>query len=151
TPSKAPVETIVEEKLAKSAISGDLGVAFVSQYVLRGLVYENQGAIAQPYLNLYLDLYDGEGFVNKVTLRIGLWSSLQSQKTDASPGSTVPYWYEFDYTPSLAVTFAKNWTFTTTYLGYTSPNGGFKTFGGLNFQLDLDDSEYLGAFAMNPH
>jgi len=139
------------EEMKKSAITGDLGVNFVSQYILRGLIYENQGAIAQPYLDLYFNLYEGDGFVNKVSLILGFWSSLHSRHTDAAPGSTVPAWFEFDYTPGVAVTFAKNFTLTSSFFSYNSPNGGFDTFYGANFQLGYDDTDLLGAFALHPH
>ena len=37
----------------------------------------------QPYVDLYFKLYEGEGFLNKVSLNLGLWSSINSRKTDA--------------------------------------------------------------------
>lgn len=150
TVAKEVVSPLVE-KAAESAISGDIGVIFVSQYVSRGLVFENQGLIAQPYFDLSLSIYKGEGFVNNVSLALGFWTSLQSQHTDAQPNSTTPAWYEFDFTPGIAVTFAKDWTLTTRYLAYFSPNGGFPTFQGIDFRLDYDDSRWLGAFALHPH
>jgi len=139
------------EEMKKSAITGDLGVNFVSQYILRGLVYENQGVIAQPYLNLYFSLYEGEGFINKVSLIAGFWSSLHSRHTDAPPNTTTPAWFEFDFTPGIAVTFAKNFTLTSSLFIYSSPADAFSTFYGANFQLDYDDSDLLGAFALHPH
>lgn len=141
----------VETATPKSAISGDLGVVFASQYFSRGLVFENQGLIAQPYFDLFLTLHEGDGFINKVNLQLGLWSSIHSKHTDAAPRSTTAAWYEVNFTPGIAVTFAKYWTLTTSYLLYASPNGGFQTFQGINFRLDLDDSELLGAFALRPH
>jgi hypothetical protein len=146
-----PEREPLTEEIKKSAISGDLGVAFCSQYILRGLIYENQGVIAQPYLNLYFKVYEGEGFINEVKVILGIWSSLHSRHTDAHPDSTVPAWFEFDYTPGIAVTFAKNFTLTSSLYAYTSPNGGFDNFYGANFQLNYDDSDLLGAFALNPH
>jgi len=143
--------TVMEEKAAPSAFSGTLGVTFASQYILRGLVYENQGAIGQPALDLSYTFFERDGAFNKLSLELGLWSSIHSNKTDAAPGSTTPTWYEFDYTVGLAMTFARYFTFTPTFLTYTSPNDGFDTFHGLNLQLDIDDSEWLGAFALNPH
>ena len=148
TPPHAPA---VEEKAPASAFSGSLGVSFASQYILRGLVYENQGAISQPALDLACTLFEGEGAFNKVSLQLGLWSSIHSRKTDAAAGNTVRDWYEFDATVGLAVTFARYFTLTPTFLTYTSPNGGFDTFHGLNLQLDIDDGEWLGAWALNPH
>ena len=57
----------VVEKCKESCITGDLGVNVVSQYVSRGVIFENQGGIIQPYADLYFKLYEGEGFLNKVS------------------------------------------------------------------------------------
>ena len=151
TESKAVVETTT-----KSAISGDLGVNFVSEYITRGAPQEIKGVIAQPYADLYFSLYEGDGFVNKVSLNLGLWGSLHSAKTLAgavsgSPVSTTAAWYEFDYTPGVAVTFAKNYTLTTSYFEFDSPNDAFKASSNLNFSLAYNDTDLLGAFALHPH
>src|SRR4051794_38768000 len=60
------------EVVKESCITGDLGVNVVSEYISRGLVLENQGVIAQPYADLYFKLYSGDGFINKVTLNLGI-------------------------------------------------------------------------------
>jgi hypothetical protein len=137
-----------------SAITGDLGVNFVSQYLTRGFVQENQGAIGQPYLDLYFAVYTAKDtdFINKVTLNLGLWSSIQDKKTGATAGNTVKDWYEFDYCPGVSVTFLKNFTLTTSYFEFDSPNGGFGN-PSRNFNLNLayNDADVLGAFALHPH
>ena len=144
TDSKAVVETTT-----KSAITGDLGVNFVSEYISRGAMQENQGVIAQPYADLYFSLYEGTGFVNKVTLNLGIWGSLHSNH----PGntSTTSAWYEFDYTPGVSVTFAKNYTLTASYFEFDSPNDSFAASRNLNFNLAYNDADLLGAFALHPH
>src|SRR6188508_1851712 len=78
-----PIVEVEEE----SRISGDLGINVVSQYVSRGLILENQGAIIQPYADLYFKIYEGEGFLNKVQLNLGIWNSFHDQKTDAGVAS----------------------------------------------------------------
>jgi len=135
---------------ATSAITGDLGVSFVSAYFTRGLVQENQGIIGQPYADLYFDLYDGTGFINKVVLDLSIWSSLQGHHSGA-PGSTVRSWYEFDYDPGVSITFAKNFTLTSSYFEFDSPNGSFAAARSLNFNLAYNDADFLGAFAVHPH
>lgn len=144
----------IVEQVKESCISGDLGVNVVSQYISRGSIFENQGAIIQPYSNLYFKLYEGEGFVNEVSLALGIWNSFHSRKTDAglvSGGtSSTRSWYEFDFTAGVAITFAKNFTFTPSYFTFLSPNDGFATFQGLNLALAYDDSDALGKFALHP-
>ena len=145
----------VVEKCKESCITGDLGINVVSQYITRGVIYENQSAILEPYADLFFRLYQGEGFINKVSFNIGLWESFHSRKTDAglvSGGkSTTAAWYEADFTFGLAVTFAKNFTFTPSYFFYLSPNDGFSTFQALNLNLAYDDTDLLGKFALHPH
>jgi hypothetical protein len=148
-----PVVEVEEE----SRISGDLGINVVSQYVSRGLVLENQGAIIQPYADLYFKVYEGEGFLNAVQINLGIWNSFHDQKTDAgvasgSGSSTTRSWYEFDFTAGVSFTFAKNFTFTPSYFTFLSPNDGFSTFQGLNLKLAYDDSSLWGGkFALNPY
>ena len=151
TDSAAVVQTTT-----KTAITGDLGVNFVSEYISRGAPQEIKGVIAQPYADIYFSLYEGDGFVNKVSLNLGLWSSLQSAKTlqGSAVGATkssTPAWYEFDYTPGVAVTFAKNYTLTVSYFEFDSPNDAFLASRNLNFNLAYNDTDLLGAFALHPH
>ena len=134
----------VIEKCKESCISGDLGINVVSQYVTRGVIFENQGAILQPFADIYFRLYQGEGFLNKVSLNLGIWNSFHSKHTDAASGSTTPGWYESDFTAGLSFTFAKNFTFTPSYYTFLSPNDGFSTFQGLNLALGYDTTDLIG-------
>ena len=143
-------QTLVEES-QKSAISGDLGFNITSQYINRGVVRENQGVIGQPYLDLYFNIYEGEGFLNRVSVVLGTWASIHSAKTHAINGSTTSGWYEFDYSAGLAFTVARNLTITPTYLEANSPNDAFDASRNLNVRVDYNDSELLGAFALHPH
>jgi hypothetical protein len=138
------------EETKESCISGDLGVTFVTAYISRGLVQEDEGVIAQPYLDIYFKLYEGDGFINKVTAGLGFWASIHENETFASPGSTTPAWYEFDWMPSIGITFAKNFTLTTSYYEFDSPNDAFASFRGVNVSLAYDDTDLLGLFALHP-
>ena len=141
----------VKEQVKESCITGDLGVTLVSEYLSRGLVLENQGVIAQPYLDLYFKLYEGTGFINKVVFNLGLWSSIHSHVQPIGSTDTTRNWYEFDYTPGVSVTFAKNFTFTASYFEFDSPASAFDTARSLNFNLAYDDTDLLGKFALHPH
>ncbi len=162
-PAGKEVKTVVQEEVKpESCISGDIGINIVSQYISRGVIFENQGAILQPYADLYFKLYEGEGFLNKVQLNLGIWNSFHEEKTDAGAadndgvsgrgGSTTDSWYEFDFTAGISFTFAKYWTFTPSYYTFLSPNDGFATFQGLNLKLAFSDSElWGGSFGLNPY
>lgn len=151
-----PKKNVIEQ-VKESCISGDLGVSVVSQYVSRGVIFENQSVIVQPYADLYFKLYEGEGFLNKVSLNLGIWSSIHEEKTDAglntgTPGlSSTRGWYEFDWTAGVSFTFAKNFTLTPSIYSFLSPNDGFATFYGLNTKLAFDDTDLLGPFALHPY
>jgi len=155
TESAGKESKTVLEKAKESCISGDLGINVASQYISRGLIFENQGGIIQPYADLYFKLYEGEGFLNKATLNLGIWNSFHSRKTDAglvSGGgtSTTRSWYEFDFTAGVSLTFAKHLTLTPSYYMFLSPNDGFSTFQGINVALAYDDTDLLGKFALHP-
>jgi len=142
----------VIEKCKESCITGDIGINVVSQYVSRGVIFENQGGIIEPYADLYFKMYEGEGFLNKAVINLGIWNSFHSRHTDmgiasGATTSSTRAWYEFDFTAGVSFTFAKNFTFTPSYYTFLSPNDGFSTFQGLNLKLAYDDTDLLGAFA----
>jgi len=145
----APKE--IKETIKESCITGDLGVVVVSEYISRGLVLEDQGAIAQPYLDLYFKLYEGDGFINKVQFNLGLWSSIHSHVQPDGSTDSVRNWYEFDYTAGIAVTMAKNFTATLSYFEFDSPANAFSTARSINLNIAYDDSEFMGPFALRPH
>ena len=150
TGAPAKETKVIKETIKESCITGDIGLAVVSEYVSRGVVQENQGFIAQPYLDLYFKLYEGTGFFNKVSLNAGLWSSLHSNKTAATPGTSLAAWYEFDWTAGLAVTFAKNFTLTVSWFDEEFVSSSTRG-GAVNGNLAYDDTDLLGAFALHPH
>jgi hypothetical protein len=146
----------VVETASESCITGDLGVNVVSQYATRGLILENQGAITQPYADLYIRLYQGDGFFNKAVLNLSIWDSFNSRHTDAgsvtgTPGvSSSRFWYESDIDAGISFTVIKNLTITPSYYTFMSPNEGFSQFQGLNVKAAYDDTDLLKAFALHP-
>src|SRR4030095_11373346 len=72
TESKASKEII--EKAKESGNRGAREITVASQYVSRGVIFENQGGIIEPYADLYFKLYEGDGFLNKVSLNLGIWN-----------------------------------------------------------------------------
>ncbi|MCX6967161.1 MAG: hypothetical protein NTZ46_05165 [Verrucomicrobia bacterium] len=143
----------VVEPAKASILTGDIGINFVSEYISRGAPQEVKGVIAQPYADLYVSLFEGTGFVNKVSLNLGVWSSFHSAHTAAGSVGTKhrSAFYEFDYMPGVAVTFAKNYTLTASYFEFDSPNNAFDPSRNLNFNLAYNDTDLLGAFALHPH
>jgi len=77
-------------------------VNVVSSDYSRGVVNVDHSASIQPYLNLNFKAYEGDGFINKAVVSLGLWNSYSQQGALFNkPGSTTKSWYESDITPSL--------------------------------------------------
>ena len=134
-------------------ITGDFGVTFTSEYISRGIVQAQQtkGVIAQPYLDLYIKLYTGTGFINAVSAQLSFWSDIGSNHATASPGASAQDWYEFDWDPGISVTFAQKFTLLVQYMEFDYPSSVFATARSINANLTYDDSSLLGAFALHPH
>lgn len=150
-------KTVIEKPVeTQRFISGDLAVSGISQYISRGLVLNNQGVINQNYADLYLALYQSDtSFLSKVQLNLGIWFDLDPHSTQAGTataggGTTLPWFYEFDFTPGFSFTLAKIITISPSYYVFTSPASAFRTFEGLNINIGLDDTKFLGAFALHP-
>ena len=142
--SKAPAP----EKLNESFITGDIGLNVVSSYYFHGVMEANHSPSFQPYADIFLKAYEGDGFLNKVVFGIGVW---ESYNTDAKYGRTGKNsaWFEHDVTPSVALSFGKV-TITETYQFFSSPNDRFLDSQALNSKLSFDDADLLGAFALHP-
>ncbi|KAB2647535.1 MAG: hypothetical protein DVB27_03570 [Verrucomicrobia bacterium] len=146
TPAKESKKIV--EKTKESCITGDIGMDAYSQYVFHGITLENQGAILQPYANIYFNLYEGAGFLNNVSLNLGVWNSFHSNHTVAS---STRNWFEFDFLAGLSFTFGKYFTLSPGYVAYTSPGDYFSTAHVAQLKLSVDDSDFLGAWALNPY
>jgi hypothetical protein len=149
--AKAPVPPPAAPPPDEQWIHGDFGLNVVNEYISRGVIFENEGAILEPYLDLYVTVYESDTFfINKVTLNMGLWDSFHSRKTQAT-SSNLRYWFESDFNPGLSITFLKRFTLSPNYYAFTSPSDAFKTQIGLNVKLAFDDSDFLKAFALHPY
>jgi hypothetical protein len=136
----------------ESWVHGDFGLNIVNEYISRGLVFENEGAILEPYLDLYFTVYEGSdtAFINKITLNLGLWDSFHSRKTQAT-STNLRYWFESDFNPGVSITFLKRFTLSPNFFAFTSPSDAFITQTGLNVKLAFDDTDFLKAFALHPY
>jgi hypothetical protein len=148
TPAPTAVPKMLADAAAPRRISADAGVTFASDYISRGIQLENQGLIAQPYGNLYFTAYEGAGAVSKFTLFGGVWSSLHSEHTGATPDSFVESWYEFDWDAGVAIDIGK-FNLNVMYIEFISPNGAFGTAHNLQVKLSYNDSD--SPFPVSPY
>jgi len=140
----------------ESRFSGIAQLDLTNAYYFRGILNENDGLIAQPWGELYMNLYSSEdGLIRDVTAGVGVWLSIHSEETLATNG---PHsLYEADYYPLISTDFAGGFNLLTIYYFYDSPNGAWDdAVEELNFKLSYDDSESLGLspwvnFAIETH
>ena len=122
----------------KVSLSG--GVDFVTAYYFRGIAQETHGFIAQPYVDIGLNILEAdEGWLNSLDLGVGTWNSLHSEQTGAS-GTGPESWYESDFIASISATILENWSVGFAYVAYTSPNDAFNTVEEVDVMLGYNDA-----------
>jgi len=153
--TKSVTAATAPQKLEESAISGDIGLNVVTSYYYHGVVQQNHSASFQPYADIFFKAYEGDGFLNKATINIGIWNSLTNPATSTSPSGNKNWknpksWAESDFTPGVSLTFGKV-TLTESYQFMFFPNNStLETSESLISKLAFDDSDLLGAFALHP-
>jgi hypothetical protein len=91
-----------------------------------------------------------EGDFSGLSLFGGTWASLHTEETNHQ-ASSLDAFYEQDWYGGLQAQFMDNKvTSRVFYIAYTSPSDAFKTVQEVDLSASLDDSEWLGAFAMKP-
>ena len=142
---KAPAA--IEPAPVKSRISGLLQIDVSDHYITpRGLTVENQGVVVQPLLLLFFDLYDGEGFLTDVTLTLGVWNSIHSEKSGADPG----HWNEIDPIAGLSFGLGKKFRLDATWTAFESMTDSYDTPNNLEFKLTYSDA-LTDTFSINPY
>jgi len=140
----------------KGLVSLSVGSDFTTAYFFRGILQERDGFIWQPYGEIGFSLFtadEEEAKVNPVrsfSLFAGSWNSIQSEKT-LSDGSGPGNWYEADFYAGLKANFFGNTEAKAFYIAYSYPGGAFKTVQEIDFQLSLNDTEWLDKWALNPY
>lgn len=140
----APVETPAQP-IVHFLLQLDFSNAYITP---RGLNVENQGLVFQPLLLSFWNLYSNkENFLNDITLTAGVWASVHSQKSGADPG----HWNEWDPIAGLSFGLGEFTKFETNYTAFDSLTDSYPTSHHLELVLKVDDSKWLGDFALNPY
>ena len=133
-------------------ISFCAGIDYTSQYFSRGILYENEGLLIQPYVQATTRLYeDCLGPVNSIDWTAGLWHSFNSNKTGADPASNIRSWYETDLYNWLSFQLWEKYTLATAWHVWWSPSNAFSRGQTWRVKLSYDDSGLLGPWALQPH
>jgi hypothetical protein len=145
TPKEAPAPPAPEGLL----IHGLVQVNFSDHYFTpRGLDVENKGLIVQPLVLLFWDLYHSDTTIlDDITLTTGVWNSVHSVRG----GPQRDNWNEIDPIFDISFDIAKNFKTEVDYTIFRSQNGSFPTCQNLEIKEDVDDSKWLGAFAVHPY
>lgn len=145
---QAEKNPVIEEAPPPSALHALLQLDISDHYITpRGLNVENEGVVFQPLFLVFADLYSNKAaFLSSISATAGVWSSIHSNESGADPG----HWNEFDPIFGLTFKFAKQLKFDATYTSFVSMVDSYPTSHHLELKLSLDDSPWLGAFALNP-
>lgn len=132
-----------------SSLSLSLGADVTNAYYFRGLLQEDSGFIVQPWADLAFDIYRSDD--TSVNLQAGSWNSFHGEATDAGTSDEfVEHWYEADLYVGMGATLGP-WTVDALYYFFMSPSDAFGTVDEFTLTLGLDDSAWMGAWALNPH
>ena len=143
----APAPALEGEQEA-SRFHAALGVDYVTSYLWRGFLSEGSGLILQPYADFALDLYREEDLT--ILFTFGTWNSFHSAATGAmTSDGFVEHWFESDLYAGVGFTTGVL-ELDARYYFYTSPSDAAGTIEEVYFSLACDDSQLLGAWAMNP-
>jgi hypothetical protein len=133
-------------------IEFSVGMDFTTAYFFRGILQERNGFIWQPYGEVNINLYSDEdenAILTAFTPFVGTWNSVHSEATAAVSGPS--NWYESDVYIGAKFTLFNKLEVKPFYIAYTYPNGAFDTVQEFDLAFSLDDSEWLGTFALNPN
>jgi uncharacterized protein (TIGR02001 family) len=125
---------------------------FTNAYMFRGIRQEDDGLIMQPYLDLGVTLYRGEGSLKTFGLNIGTWNSLHGfNPTGTDNLRNHKLWYESDFYAGMSFGMTGGVTTGVTFTAYTSPNDSFETVNEISFKVTVDDSKYSYAKSVALH
>lgn len=143
---KAEAETPSEDAESANFISLHAGLHFTTQYFARGLLQENKGVIAQPWIELRMHLYQTNGPISDVFLFAKSWNSFHSgpSGTGSNLSNSPSAWYETQLTAGLGVQAFRVLTVSGGYNIQISPNDRFNTVEELFVRGDLQDKRLWG-------
>ncbi len=155
TPEKMLEKSVVETETMGAKVNLLLNVEFSDKYVTpRGQIVRDKGLTIQPLLLAFLTLYEGEGFISSFKFIGGVWADYgTSGVSKNAPYGSQPETYYTEIDPIFGVSFGlgKVATLSVTYTAFVEQILDIETSHHLEVKLALDDSKWLGAFALNPY
>lgn len=133
-------------------VSLSLGADWASAYYFRGIAnVQNGGSNVQPYAEVGFKLLENQGPLSSLVFAPGIWNNFQYGDDGRLVEPSDPrFWFESDLYLKLSATWWDTLTTAVTYTYYTSPNDSFTTYADVGLSFGLNDSKWLGDFALNP-
>jgi hypothetical protein len=132
-----------------------LNVEFSDKYVTpRGQIVRDEGLTIQPLLLAFLTLYEGKGFIDSFKFVGGVWADYGTEGvSEHAPFGSDPktHYTEIDPIFGVSMGFAKTATLSVTYTAFVEQILDIETSHHLEVKLSIDDSKWLGPFALNPY
>ena len=133
------------------AISLTGGIGWASAYYFRGIATDqNGGNNVQPYAEIGFRFLENMGPLTSLTVSPGIWTNLHTGGGLVVPPSDPKGWTETDFYFKVSAVWWEVLTTSATFTYYSSPNNTFTTYSDIGLGFSLNDSKWLGAFALNP-
>jgi hypothetical protein len=136
-----------EEKSPNTGpVSLAIGADWVSDYYFRGILFQ-PGDNVQQYLEVRFRLLEDAGPLTSLTLAGGNWNDFRS---GGDSNSDPRWWFEANLYARLTALWWNVLTTGVTFTYYDSPSNSFRSQSDIAVNVALNDTKWLGAFALNP-
>lgn len=147
----APAAPAPEPAPNTGRVSLNLGADWYSAYYFRGIATtQNGGNNVQPYGEFGFRFLENLGPLTSLTLSPGIWNNWHSGGGLLVEPSDPDFWTEADLYVKLNAVWWEVFTTSLTFTYYASPNNTFVSYSDIALGFALNDSKWLGAFALNP-
>lgn len=159
-----PISPSVQKPANTLNIHGSFTGTYTTDYVTRGVLLENQGAIFQPTAEFDLTVFENKLNTNfgKGVLIAGIWNSIHSNHEFAGGASgqataTLSSWYEFDWYVGASIDVTPELNLNVLYQEFLSPSDAFGTCKNVQAKVSYNDSKYWektgpwNGFALSPY
>jgi hypothetical protein len=133
TPAPAMAQGAADPNPGALTFTGS--VDFPTLYYFRGIRQETEQKLTMwPYGDIGFALSSGEGAIKSSAINFSVWNSLHTGSSGSQTDGRSSH-YEEDFLATLTLGFAQGMSLATSYIAYTSPNGGFATVKELDIKV----------------
>ncbi len=140
---------------APSRVNLLVNFEFADAYLTpRGMIVHDDGLAFQPLILGFVNVFQSDSFLNSVTLVGGVWNDFSSSGVSEQPpfgSEPKTHWVEIDPIAGVSLRMFKQVKLDLTYTAFNMQVLSIPTSQHLEVKLGLDDSPWLGPFALNPY